>query len=101
VEIAEPDAWTAIGMMAVATLLTRLGGAVVMARVGSSPRIERFLEAMSSFVLAAIVATALDQVGPREALAAAVAGILMRKLKGPLVPMGAGMACAALWTALS
>ena len=56
---------------------------------------------MSSSVLAAIVATALAQAGPREALAAAVAGILMLKLKGPLVPMGAGMACAALWTALS
>ncbi|GLQ07563.1 AzlD family protein [Sneathiella chinensis] len=92
------SAYLAILLMAAVTLLTRALGPLIMARVAVSKRVEHFLEALSSSVLAAIVATALFQGGPREATAVAIAGAVMLLTRKSIAAMGAGMAAAALWS---
>ncbi len=96
----ELAAYAAILMMAAVTLATRLLGAAFMERVSASPRVERFLEALSSSVLAAVVATVVAQGGLREAAAVALAALVMLSVKSAIWAMLAGMGAAALWTAL-
>ncbi len=92
--------YAAIGLMALVTFATRTLGAAIMARVGSSPRITAFLDALSASVLAAIVANALAQGGLREAAAVGLAALVMFGTRSAVGAMLCAMAAAALWTAL-
>lgn len=94
------SAYIAIAVMALVTLGTRLGGAYVMRYVPMSPRVERFLEAMSSSVLAAIVVTFLARGSWREMAAVAVAIGVMLAVRSPVWAMVAAMACAGVWSVL-
>lgn len=89
----------AIAVMAGATLVTRLLGPEIMRRLGESPRAERFLEALSSAVVAGIVATVLARGSWREVVAVAIAGAVMLATRSALAAMALAMAAAALWTA--
>lgn len=92
--------YAAIAVMAAAALATRLLGPEIMRRLGRSPRAERFLEALSSAVIAGIVATAVARGGWREAAAIAAAAVVMVVGRSALGAMLSGVAVAALWTAL-
>lgn len=87
--------------MAAVTLATRLGGAVVMRHIPNSARVERFLEAMASSVIAALVVTVVAQGGLREAVAVTLAGLVMLAAKNALAAMVVAMVAAAAWTALA
>ncbi len=91
------SAHSAILIMSGVTLATRLLGAEIMYRVAMSKRVELFLDALSSSVVAAIVATAIAQGGFREATAIALAGMLMLATGKAVLAMISGMAAAALW----
>ena len=95
------SAYAAILIMAAVTLATRLLGAEIMQRVATSKSLERFLDALSSSVIAAIVATYVTQHGLREAAAVAVAAMVMLALRSAVWAMISGMAVAALWAAMS
>lgn len=98
---AEAATWLALALMALVTLATRLLGAEIMQRVGTTRRITRFLEAMSSSVMAAIVASFLARGGLREAAAVVVAVVVMLALRSAIWAMTAGVALAAAWTAVA
>ena len=93
-------AYTAILVMAAVTLATRFLGAAIMQRVSASKRVERFLDALSSSVIAGIVATFVAQNGLREAMAVALAGMVMLAFNSAIWAMVSGMVVAALWAAL-
>lgn len=93
-------AYAAIAMMTLVTLSTRLGGAVIMRFVALSPRVTRFLEAMSASVLAAIVVTFVVRGGSREIAAVGVAMLVMLAVRKPVWAMLAALLVAAGWTAL-
>ena len=97
----ELSAFAAILVMAGVTLATRLFGAELMRWAPPSARLERFLDALSSSVIAAIVVTVLARGGLREALAVAIAALVMVSLKSAVWAMIGGMAAAAIWTALA
>lgn len=92
------SAYLAIGLLALVTLGTRLGGAYVMRFVPLSPRVERFLEAMSSSVLAAIVVSFLARGSWREGAAVALALLVMLVMRSPVLAMVAAMALAGGWS---
>ena len=94
-------AYLAITMLAAITLATRLGGAAVMRFVALSPRVTRFLEAMSASVLAAIVVSYLAREATREWVAVGVAVAVMLALRKPIWAMFAAMMVAAAWSALA
>lgn len=96
----EATTWAAIGLMALVTALVRLAGPLIMRYVPLSPRVERFLEAMSVSVMAAIVASFLAQNGLREVVAVLVAAVAMLAIRSPVVAMMAAMATGAIWAAL-
>lgn len=92
------SAYTAIAIMCVVTLGTRLGGAFMMRFITMSPRLSRFLEAMSASVLAAIVTTFLIHGGTRESLAVGMAIVVMLATRSAIYAMFAAMLAAAGWT---
>ncbi|MCA0964780.1 AzlD family protein [Salipiger bermudensis] len=92
--------WVAISLLVAVTLATRLAGPLAMARIGASPRVERFLEGVSVSVLAALVASIVAQGGTREAVAVGLAGVVMLATQSAVWAMIAGMVLAAGWTAI-
>lgn len=92
------SAYIAIAIMSLVTLGTRLGGAFMMRFVTMSPRLSRFLEAMSASVLAAIVMTFLIHGGTRESVAVGVAIVVMMATRSAVYAMFAAMLSAACWT---
>jgi len=96
----DPGVLLAIAIMAVVTLAVRVAGSAVMEVVPFSPRVERFLEAMASAVIAAIVANVLAANGLREAASVAVAILIMLASRSALWAMIAGTAFAAVWSGL-
>ena len=96
----EGATYFAIFIMAAVTLMTRISGTEILRRIGTSARIERFLDALSTSVLAAMVATFVAQGGLRETVAIAVAGIVMLLVRNSTMAMLTGMAIAALWKVL-
>ena len=92
------SAYLAIALMALVTLGTRLGGAFLMRFVTLSPRVTRFLEAMSVCVLAAVVATFVVNNGTREAAAVGVAILVMLATRSAVGAMLVAMLLAAGWT---
>lgn len=83
-------------VMAVVTLATRWGGVYVMSFVPIGERVKRFIRAMSSSVLVALlVPIAVEgDVGARLALFATGAAMLL--LKRPLPSITAGILAAAI-----
>jgi uncharacterized membrane protein len=92
------SAYFAIAIMCVVTLSTRLGGAFMMRFLTMSPRLSRFLEAMSASVLAAIVMTFLVSHGARESAAVGAAIIVMLATRSAVYSMFSAMIVAAGWT---
>lgn len=95
------EAVLAIALMAAITVATRVGGPIVMQRIGASDFATRFLDAMASSVLAALVASFVARGGLREAAAVAVAALAMLLARNAIVALVAGMALGALWTQLA
>jgi len=83
--------------MALTTVATRILGPVVMSHFTVTPVLERFLNALCSSVIVAIVATVVAQGGWREAAAVAVAAGVMIAARSAVWAMLAGAASAALW----
>lgn len=92
------SAYIAIAIMSFVTLGTRLGGAFMMRFITMSPRLSRFLEAMSASVLAAIVTNYLIHGGTRESVAVGVAIVTMLATRSAVYAMFAAMFAAAGWT---
>ena len=95
------DTLVAIAVVAAVTFATRLAGPALMRRISVTPRVERFLEALSISVIAAILASFVAQGGVREAFAVLVAAVVMRTARSAIWAMVLGMAFAATWTALA
>ncbi len=83
--------------MALTTLATRVLGPAIMSRFSVTPVLEGFLNALSSSVIVAIVATVVAQGGWREAAAVALAAGVMLAARSAVWAMLAGATCAALW----
>lgn len=96
--ISSSSVYIAIALMAIIAFLTRLLGPLIMQHVKISVRVENFLNALSSSVLAAIVATAVARGGNRELVAVIVACVVMLIAKRAVIAMLAAMLAAALWT---
>lgn len=93
--------WMAIALVAAVTAASRLAGPLVMARVGASPRVGRFLDGLSISVVAALVASVVAEGGPREAAAVVVAGAITLLSRSTVWAMVSGMAVAAGWVAVA
>lgn len=93
------ETWTVIALVAAVTFASRLGGAFLMTRVNRSVTVERFLDGLSVSVLAALVASALAQNGVREAMAVALAAVIMLRGRSAVWALTGGIAAAAAWTA--
>ena len=89
----------AIAVMALTTLATRVLGPAAMSRFKVTETLERFLNALCSSVIVAIVATVVARGGWREAAAVAVAAGVMVVTRSVVWAMLAGTGCAALWRA--
>ncbi len=84
----------ALGVIAVVTYITRVGGLVIMSRMSITKRIERSLEALAGSVLVAIVAPATLE-GDLAAKAAVVASIVIMLLtRNAVLAMGTGLVAA-------
>jgi uncharacterized membrane protein len=91
--------WIAIALAAAVTFATRTLGPVLMTRVPSTRRVQRFLDSLSTSVIVAIVAGFLARGTLREAVALAAGAAAMMLLRKPLLSMAIAMAVAALWSA--
>lgn len=98
VMLSSVTAFAAIGMIAAITFASRMAGAMLMSRVSVSPRIERFLNAVSVSVIAALVASIVAQNGLREAAAVALAAVVVLGSNSAVWAMASGMAFAAMWS---
>ncbi len=84
----------ALGVIAVVTYITRVGGLVIMSRMSITKRIERSLGALAGSVLVAIVAPATLE-GDLAAKAAVVAAIVTMLLtRNAALAMGTGLVAA-------
>lgn len=90
---------TAVAVMALVTLGTRLGGLWLMRFVPLTPRVEAFLRHLSASVLVALVLPVALAGGAAAWLAVGVAGGLAARRTPVLPAMLAGVAAAALWRA--
>lgn len=90
------EVWLALAVMAVTTFATRAGGLVIMSRVPISPRVERFLEALSGSVLVAIAAPATVNGDIATKIAVAASVVTMMAFKNTLLAMLLGVVVAAL-----
>ncbi len=97
----EAETVVAILAMALVTVATRVLGAEIMQRVGPSAFVTRFLEGMSSSVLAAVVATYVVRGGWREALAVALAAAVMLTVRNAMAATVVAILAAAAWTRLA
>ncbi len=84
----------ALGVIAVVTYITRVGGLVIMSRISITKRIERSLGALAGSVIVAIVAPAALE-GDLAAKAAVVAAIVTMLLtRNAALAMGTGLVAA-------
>lgn len=93
------DNWTAItaiGLLAVVTLVTRLSGVLIVSFVAITPRVDAFLRYAGVSVLISIIVPALVSGAPRFWLAAIGAAILMLLTRSALAAMLFGTAIAAM-----
>lgn len=94
------SAFAAIAMVAGITFASRVAGPLLMTNIVVSPRIERFLNALSVSVIAALVASVVAQNGLREGAAVGLAAVIMLSSKSAAWAMVGGMALAAGWALL-
>ena len=87
---------TAVMLMALVTLATRLGGVWIMSKVAMTPRVEAFLKAMAASVFISIVVPSTLSASPRIWLAVAAAMAAMAVMRNLLAAMLIGTACAAV-----
>jgi len=80
-----------IGLMAAATIATRLGGLWLMGRVKMSPFVERWFKALPGSLITAIVAPTVLSGGLAEMLAAGAVILTMIKTKSLLLAMTVGV----------
>ncbi len=95
---ADVTTWAAICVIAGVTFFNRVAGPTMMSRIETSARVERFLDAMSVSVVAALVASILAQGGWREVAAVALSVMVMRQSKSAIWAMIAGIGIAAVWS---
>ncbi len=96
ISTAEGGALLLIGLMALVTLLTRVGGMLMMSLLPVNARVESFINAMSGSVLIAVlvpIAVEGDS-GARLALLATAGTMLLSKR--PMLAIATGIAVAAL-----
>ena len=89
-----------IFLVALVTFGSRIGGTLIMSRIGTTPRISRFLDALAVSVVAALVASIAARGGLREIAAITLASVVMIGARSATWAMLTGMLCAAAWTAL-
>ncbi|WP_417769721.1 AzlD domain-containing protein [Stappia sp.] len=94
----ELAAWAAILLVGAITLGSRLAGTFLMSRVRMSPKVEHFLDNLSVSVIAALVASLVARGGFREAVAVALASLVMLRWKSAVWAITAGMVVAAAWS---
>ena len=85
-------------MVSALVFATRAIGPVLMAGIEPSPRLRRFLDTLAVSVIAALVATALVDVGLREIAAACATVLVMVMMRSAVWAMIAGTILAAIWT---
>jgi uncharacterized membrane protein len=76
----DPHTFLVIAAMAVATVLTRLGGLVLIRFVTVGPKQKRALEAIPPAVLMAVIAPTALVTGPAETLAAFATALVATRL---------------------
>ncbi|WP_081158021.1 AzlD family protein [Ensifer aridi] len=76
----DPNTLLAIVAMAVATVLTRIGGLVLIRFVTIGPQQKRALDAIPPAVLMAVIAPTAFVTGPAETLAALATAIVATRL---------------------
>ena len=89
------EVWFAIAGMAAATYFCRAGGYWLMGFVKLTPRLEGWLAAMPSAIVAAILARTVMESGSIEIIGVATAFFLSRFVGNDLVGMLAGIATVA------
>jgi uncharacterized membrane protein len=89
-------ATTAVVLLALVTMATRVGGVWIMSYVTITPRIEAFLKYMSVSVLISIVAATSWAAGSRIWLGVGTAGLVMIASRSAVGAMLVGTALAAL-----
>ncbi|WP_338088404.1 AzlD family protein [Nitrincola alkalilacustris] len=86
-----------IVIMGLVTLLTRVGGVLVMSFVPINQRVEGFINGMSGSVLIAILVPMAWQGDTGARMALLVTCVMMFLIKKPLPAITAGIATAAAW----
>jgi uncharacterized membrane protein len=86
----------AVAVMALVTLATRWGGVAAMALVPLGARMRRFIAAMSSSVLVALLAPLAMQGDGGARAALLTTAVLVLVLRRPLPAIAAGLVAAAL-----
>ncbi|WP_134015556.1 AzlD domain-containing protein [Modicisalibacter xianhensis] len=87
----------AIGLLVLIAYCSRAAGLLLMARIPVGPQARRFVDAMSSSVLIAVITPMIIEGDGGARLAAIVAGLVILCLRRPLLAIGMGMGSAALW----
>lgn len=85
-----------IVLMALVTVIARLGGLFLMAKISINYRIQQFIAAMSASVLIAIVAPVLITGDHGARLALLATAIVQITVKKPLFAISSGIVVAAL-----
>jgi uncharacterized membrane protein len=93
---ANPEIWIAIAGMALVSYACRAGGYWAMGFVRMTPRVEGWLAAMPSALVAAILARTLASAGPVEIAGVAAAFLVARFLGGDFAGMIAGIGAVAV-----
>src|SRR5690554_6610088 len=88
-----------IAIMALVTLATRLGGIYIMSLVPLKPGIQRFIQAMSSSVLVALLAPMALAGDTAARFAMLTTIIVMLIARKPLIAITCGVIAAALFRA--
>lgn len=87
----------AIMLMVVIAYGSRVLGLLVMSHVPLGPYVRRFVDAMSSSVLIAVITPMVVHGDGGTRLAAVAAGAVAIGLRSPLASIAVGMFCAAWW----
>jgi Predicted membrane protein len=85
-----------IAIMAFVTLVTRWAGVFIMAFIPLSPRVTRFIQAMSGSVLIAIIAPMAFSGDAGARVALLITAALMLLTKKPLLAIACGVVSAAV-----
>ncbi|PAU79430.1 AzlD family protein [Halomonas salipaludis] len=86
-----------ISLMVVIAYGSRVLGLLIMSNVPLGPRVRRFVDAMSSSVLIAVITPMIVHGDGGVRLAAIAAGAVAVGFRSPLASIAVGMMCAALW----